>query len=85
MQILISWQSARFLTFDRRITECWSQLGAAVRTAQALGFHRDGASMVRDVDSDADTFVNRIITRALIQSMLNIAGVSGKPCIKFKD
>lgn len=39
-------QSARFLTFDRRITECWSQLGAAVRTAQALGFHRDGAAMV---------------------------------------
>ncbi|CAG7848690.1 SubName: Full=Uncharacterized protein {ECO:0000313/EMBL:CCA69088.1} [Serendipita indica DSM 11827] len=35
--------SARFLTFDRRITECWSQLGAAVRTAQALGLHRDGA------------------------------------------
>ncbi|KAF9534276.1 hypothetical protein CPB83DRAFT_843977 [Crepidotus variabilis] len=37
--------SARFLTFDRRITECWSQLGAAVRTAQALGLHRDGASI----------------------------------------
>ncbi|KIY74144.1 hypothetical protein CYLTODRAFT_484889 [Cylindrobasidium torrendii FP15055 ss-10] len=37
--------SARFLTFDRRITECWSQLGAAVRTAQALGLHRDGSSM----------------------------------------
>ena len=40
-------QSARFLTFDRRITECWSQLGAAVRTAQALGLHRDGSTMVR--------------------------------------
>ncbi|KAF8913948.1 fungal-specific transcription factor domain-containing protein [Gymnopilus junonius] len=37
--------SARFLTFDRRITECWSQLGAAVRTAQALGLHRDGSAM----------------------------------------
>ncbi|PPQ94026.1 hypothetical protein CVT25_009874 [Psilocybe cyanescens] len=37
--------SARFLTFDRRITECWSQLGAAVRTAQALGLHRDGLGM----------------------------------------
>ncbi|KAK7061772.1 Snf7-domain-containing protein [Favolaschia claudopus] len=37
--------SARFLTFDRRITECYSQLGAAVKTAQALGLHRDGASM----------------------------------------
>ncbi|KAI0036765.1 hypothetical protein K488DRAFT_14739, partial [Vararia minispora EC-137] len=39
--------SARFLTFDRRITECWSQLGAAVRTAQALGLHRDGGNMAR--------------------------------------
>ncbi|KAJ3528509.1 hypothetical protein NMY22_g9383 [Coprinellus aureogranulatus] len=37
--------SARFLTFDRRITECWSQLGAAVRTAQALGLHRDGTTL----------------------------------------
>ncbi|EKM59964.1 uncharacterized protein PHACADRAFT_250787 [Phanerochaete carnosa HHB-10118-sp] len=33
--------SARFLLFDRKMTECWSQLGAAVRTAQALGLHRD--------------------------------------------
>lgn len=39
-------QSARFLIFDRRITECWSQLGAAVRTAHALGLHRDGAKLV---------------------------------------
>ncbi|KAJ7797521.1 hypothetical protein B0H14DRAFT_3093159 [Mycena olivaceomarginata] len=37
--------STRFLTFDRRITECHLQLGAAVKTAQALGLHRDGASM----------------------------------------
>ncbi|KAG8745794.1 hypothetical protein FRC10_007056 [Ceratobasidium sp. 414] len=37
--------SARFLIFDRRITECWSQLGAAVRTAHALGLHRDGAKL----------------------------------------
>ncbi|KAL5488211.1 hypothetical protein ACEPAI_6319 [Sanghuangporus weigelae] len=37
--------SARYLTFDRRITECWSQLGAAVCTAQALGLHRDPAGM----------------------------------------
>ncbi|KAF9075739.1 fungal-specific transcription factor domain-containing protein [Rhodocollybia butyracea] len=42
--------SARFLTFDRRITECWSQLGAAVRTAEALGLHRDGASMGMEPD-----------------------------------
>ena len=39
-------QSARFLTFDRRITECWSQLGAAVSTAQSLGLHRDASVMV---------------------------------------
>ncbi|CAK5275627.1 unnamed protein product [Mycena citricolor] len=38
--------SARFLTFDRRITECYSQLGAAVKTAQALGMHRDGQSIL---------------------------------------
>ena len=41
-----SLQSARFLTFDRRITECWSQLGAAVSTAQSLGLHRDASVMV---------------------------------------
>ena len=28
------------------MTESWSQLGAAVRTAQAIGLHRDGADMV---------------------------------------
>ena len=41
-----SLQSARFLTFDRRITECWSQLGAAVSTAQSLGLHSDPSVMV---------------------------------------
>lgn len=40
-------QSARFLVLDRRMTESWSQLGAAVRIAQAIGLHRDGADMVR--------------------------------------
>jgi len=44
--ILEPQQSARFLTFDRRITECWSQLGAAVSTAQSLGLHRDASVMV---------------------------------------
>ena len=39
--------SARFLILDRKATECWSQLGAAVRTAQALGLHRDASSLVR--------------------------------------
>ena len=24
------------------LTECWSQLGASLRTAQAIGLHRDG-------------------------------------------
>lgn len=28
------------------MTESWSQLGAAVRIAQAIGLHRDGADMV---------------------------------------
>ncbi len=35
-------KSARYLTFDRRVTECWSQLGAAVRTAQVC--HTDGCN-----------------------------------------
>ncbi|KZO94940.1 hypothetical protein CALVIDRAFT_483574, partial [Calocera viscosa TUFC12733] len=40
--------SFRFLVFERRITECWAQLGAAVRTAQALGLHRDGTKLGLD-------------------------------------
>ncbi|KAJ3534760.1 hypothetical protein NM688_g7083 [Phlebia brevispora] len=40
--------SARFLLFDRKMTECWSQLGAAVRTAQALGLHRDCGALRLD-------------------------------------
>ncbi|KAI9001022.1 fungal-specific transcription factor domain-containing protein [Trametes punicea] len=43
--VLIRMLSARFLVLDRRMTESWSQLGAAVRTAQAIGLHRDGADM----------------------------------------
>ncbi|KAI0677610.1 hypothetical protein C8Q78DRAFT_961708 [Trametes maxima] len=46
--VLIRMLSARFLVLDRRMTESWSQLGAAVRTAQALGLHRDGADMGMD-------------------------------------
>lgn len=38
--------SARFLILDRKATECWSQLGAAVRTAMALGLHRDASNLV---------------------------------------
>lgn len=30
---------------DRRLTECWSQLGASLRTAQAIGLHRDGSKL----------------------------------------
>ncbi|KZW04224.1 hypothetical protein EXIGLDRAFT_828140 [Exidia glandulosa HHB12029] len=41
--VLAQLLSARFLIFERRITECWSQLGAAVKTAQALSLHRDPA------------------------------------------
>ncbi|KAH8105858.1 fungal-specific transcription factor domain-containing protein [Cristinia sonorae] len=40
--------SARFLILDRKATECWSQLGAAVRTAQALGLHRDASTLPID-------------------------------------
>ncbi|KAI0832409.1 fungal-specific transcription factor domain-containing protein [Trametes gibbosa] len=43
--VLIRMLSARFLVLDRRMTESWSQLGAAVRTAQAIGLHRDGDDM----------------------------------------
>lgn len=50
---LYATQSARFLILDRRMTESWNQLGAAVRTAQALGLHRDGAAMVRLISSDS--------------------------------
>ncbi|KAH9943451.1 uncharacterized protein BXZ73DRAFT_40632 [Epithele typhae] len=43
--VLTRMLSARFLVLDRRMTESWSQLGAAVRIAQAIGLHRDGADM----------------------------------------
>ncbi|EKD03909.1 hypothetical protein A1Q2_01922 [Trichosporon asahii var. asahii CBS 8904] len=33
---------------DRRLTECWSQLGASLRTAQAIGLHRDGTKLGLD-------------------------------------
>ena len=40
-------QSAMYLVtiHDRRLTECWSQLGASLRTAQAIGLHRDGSKL----------------------------------------
>ncbi|KIJ56788.1 hypothetical protein M422DRAFT_150057 [Sphaerobolus stellatus SS14] len=36
---------ARFNIFDRQITESWSEIGAAIRTAQALGLHRDPSNL----------------------------------------
>ncbi|KAI0796681.1 fungal-specific transcription factor domain-containing protein [Abortiporus biennis] len=46
--VLTRMLSARFLILDRKMTECWSQLGAAVRTAQAIGLHRDSAALRMD-------------------------------------
>ncbi|EGO27539.1 hypothetical protein SERLADRAFT_435313 [Serpula lacrymans var. lacrymans S7.9] len=68
--------SARFLTFDRRITECWSQLGAAVRTAQALGLHRDGAPMGMD---PAQVEYRRRIWSYLYHADRSYALVLGRP------
>ncbi|KAI0053555.1 hypothetical protein FA95DRAFT_1552041 [Auriscalpium vulgare] len=68
--------SARFLTFDRRITECWSQLGAAVRTAQALGLHRDGGSMGMD---PAQVEYRRRVWAYLYHADRSYALVLGRP------
>lgn len=68
--------SARFLTFDRRITECWSQLGAAVRTAQALGLHRDGSTMGLD---SAQIEYRRRIWSYLYHADRSYALVLGRP------
>ncbi|KAK4688108.1 hypothetical protein P7C73_g1993, partial [Tremellales sp. Uapishka_1] len=38
-----------FLIHDRRLTEGWSQLGASLRTAQAIGLHRDGTKLGLDL------------------------------------
>lgn len=47
---LTTLQSAMYLVqiHDRRLTECWSQLGASLRTAQAIGLHRDGSKLGLD-------------------------------------
>ncbi|KAA1466416.1 hypothetical protein DENSPDRAFT_831235 [Dentipellis sp. KUC8613] len=71
--------SARFLTFDRRITECWSQLGAAVRTAQALGLHRDGASMIGKGMEPAQVEYRRRIWAYLYHADRSYALVLGRP------
>lgn len=68
--------SARFLTFDRRITECWSQLGAAVRTAQALGLHRDGSTLGMD---PAQAEYRRRIWSYLLHADRSYALVLGRP------
>ncbi|PFH52772.1 hypothetical protein AMATHDRAFT_56206, partial [Amanita thiersii Skay4041] len=74
--ILTRLLSARFLTFDRRITECWSQLGAAVRTAQALGLHRDGSAMGMD---PAQVEYRRRIWSYLYHADRSYALVLGRP------
>ena len=40
--------TSRYLTTDRRISESWNTLGTAIRTALALGLHRDGAKLGLD-------------------------------------
>ncbi|KIR40039.1 hypothetical protein I307_04861 [Cryptococcus deuterogattii 99/473] len=42
------------LIHDRRLTECWSQLGASLRTAQAIGLHRDGSKLGLEAPSNID-------------------------------
>ncbi|KAI0081762.1 hypothetical protein K474DRAFT_1587184 [Panus rudis PR-1116 ss-1] len=69
--------SARFLILDRKITECWSQLGAAVRTAQALGLHRDNPA---PRISPAQAEYRRRIWSYLYHSDRAYALVLGRPC-----
>ncbi|KAL6309700.1 hypothetical protein BKA93DRAFT_722963 [Sparassis latifolia] len=74
--VLTRMLSARFLTLDRRMTESWSQLGAAVRTAQALGLHRDGAAMGMDL---VQVEKRRRIWAHLYHADRSIALVLGRP------
>ncbi|CCM01598.1 uncharacterized protein FIBRA_03658 [Fibroporia radiculosa] len=68
--------SARFLVLDRRMTESWNQLGAAVRTAQALGMHRDGSTMGMDL---VQIEKRRRIWSHLYHADRSIALVLGRP------
>ncbi|EMD40742.1 hypothetical protein CERSUDRAFT_80391 [Gelatoporia subvermispora B] len=74
--VLTRMLSARFLILDRRMTESWSQLGAAVRTAQALGLHRDGAPMGMDAQQVEK---RRRIWAHLYHADRSIALVLGRP------
>ncbi|KAI0750793.1 fungal-specific transcription factor domain-containing protein [Daedaleopsis nitida] len=74
--VLTRMLSARFLVLDRRMTEAWSQLGAAVRTAQAIGLHRDGADMGMDL---VQTERRRRIWSNLYHADRSIALVLGRP------
>ncbi|EIW61968.1 uncharacterized protein TRAVEDRAFT_117517 [Trametes versicolor FP-101664 SS1] len=74
--VLIRMLSARFLVLDRRMTESWSQLGAAVRTAQAIGLHRDGADMGMD---SLQVERRRRIWSNLYHADRSIALVLGRP------
>lgn len=54
------------LIHDRRLTECWSQLGASLRTAQAIGLHRDGSKLgLECVHVSAELHAVRLYTRAI--------------------
>ncbi|KAH9938163.1 uncharacterized protein B0H18DRAFT_949598 [Fomitopsis serialis] len=74
--VLTRMLSARFLILDRRMTESWNQLGAAVRTAQALGLHRDGADMGMDL---VQVEKRRRIWSHLYHADRSIALVLGRP------
>ncbi|OBZ70156.1 putative transcriptional regulatory protein C1F7.11c [Grifola frondosa] len=74
--VLTRMLSARFLILDRRMTESWSQLGAAVRTAQALGLHRDGSDMGMD---PVQVEKRRRIWSNLYHADRSIALVLGRP------
>ncbi|KAI0921138.1 hypothetical protein AcV5_001168 [Taiwanofungus camphoratus] len=79
--VLTRMLSARFLILDRRMTESWNQLGAAVRTAQALGLHRDPAAMGMD---PVQVEKRRRIWSHLYHADRSIALVLGRP-ISIQD
>lgn len=44
-QVLAYGLAARFLLLDRRITEAWTCVANAVKTAHSIGLHRDGSKL----------------------------------------
>lgn len=69
--ILARLLGARFNIFDRRITESWSEIGAAVRTAQALGLHRDPSNLVSRIRCCLILIYVIVFGRNLMFSKLN--------------